>query len=132
MCKLKQKSEFNIDAANYLINKANLYAPSVHCSYYSCLQRLKFLIKDYYKITYDEQDIIRKKRNQRTNQFIIKFIVLELKKDGFDRREERRFSRNIKELREQADYQDIEIDISQSQKAYSIAKEVLTFIKTNF
>ena len=53
MTKLKQKSEFNFDAAKVLID-TNLYAPSVHCSYYSCFQLMKFALKDFCGINYDE------------------------------------------------------------------------------
>lgn len=53
MSKLKAKAEFNIDAAQLLIDKS-LYAPSVHCSYYSCFQLMKYTMKEIFGITYDE------------------------------------------------------------------------------
>jgi hypothetical protein len=53
MSKLKEKSEFNFDAARLLIDKY-LFAPSIHCSYYSCFQLMKFTMKNYFNISYDE------------------------------------------------------------------------------
>lgn len=43
MEKLKNKSEFNLEAADLLI-KSGLYAPSVHCSYFSCFQLVKVIV----------------------------------------------------------------------------------------
>ena len=53
MSKLKEKSEFNFDAAQLLIDNY-LYAPSVHCSYYSCFQLMKFTMNNFFGIGYDE------------------------------------------------------------------------------
>ena len=56
MSKLRQESDFNIDAASALL-KQNLFAPSVHCSYYSCFQFLKYTIKEFFEEDYEPQAI---------------------------------------------------------------------------
>ncbi len=50
---LSNKSEFNLEAAKILIEN-NLYAPSVHCSYYSVFQKLKYKYISKKNLSYDD------------------------------------------------------------------------------
>lgn len=133
MSKLKQKSEFNIDAAKLLIKKA-YYAPSVHCSYYSCFQLMKFTIKDFSGIDYETQSVNISTTGQHTHQYIINFISDELKKFvGIE--ESRIFKRTIKDLkqfREESDYENIEVSHDKGQTALDKANEIRQYLITNF
>ncbi|MDY0280344.1 MAG: hypothetical protein RBR35_07270 [Salinivirgaceae bacterium] len=65
MSYLRQKSEFNLDAAK-LLQSNSLFAPSVHCSYYSCLQLLKATIIEFFGVSYEELDIALINAQQKT------------------------------------------------------------------
>ncbi len=130
MSALKQKSEFNILAADILKSKV-LYAPSVHCSYYSCFQLMKYSIKKLLKIEYDELSDMIATSNTNTHNFVINLIAKEIK-NKFGNIPYRNFSNNIKDLKKfrvDSDYHNIEVNISHSQEAYNIANEVLKQIK---
>jgi uncharacterized protein (UPF0332 family) len=133
MSKLKEKSEFNINAAELLIANA-YFAPSVHCSYYSCFQLLKFTIKNFFGIEYDILASNISSSRKKTHQFVIDYIASEL--IGFTGREEsRKFKRTIKDLkqfREESDYDNIEIGEDKGKTALRKAKEIRKYLKTNF
>nr|MDA3854277.1 hypothetical protein [Bacteroidales bacterium] len=70
MSKLKEKSNFNLDAAELLIVR-NLYAPSVHCSYYSCFQQLKYIVKDFCGKDYETQNVEIAQSPQGSHDYVI-------------------------------------------------------------
>jgi len=133
MSKLKEKSKFNITAAKLLIDN-DLYCSSVHCSYYSCFQLLKFVIKDFFGIDYDILGTQIAQSRKKTHQFIIEHVTNEINRNiGF--RDAQNFKRRIKDLktfREESDYEDIEISFEQGRKAYDIAIELRSFITQKF
>ncbi len=133
MSKLKQKSEFNIDAADCLIAN-HLYAPSVHCSYYSCFQLIKYIISYCFNKDYDQQSFEIRSSKQNSHQYVIKLIREELRRNT-ERNVERELIRKIKDLkqlREDADYNNIEIGIEKSNSAYQQAKVVREILVKNF
>jgi len=133
MSKLKQKSEFNIDAAKLLIKEA-YYAPSIHCSYYSCFQLMKFTIKDFSGIDYETQSVNISTTGQHTHQYVINFISDELKK-FVGIKESRTFKRTIKDLkqfREESDYENIEVSHDKGQTALDKANGIRQYLITNF
>lgn len=130
---IKQKSEFNIDAAELLFNK-NLYAPSVHCSYYSCLQLLKYIVKHFFGVEYKDLASQIQLSQKGSHEYIFEYVQSEMK-GKFSIEEERKFSRNFKDLktfRIKSDYEDIEIDNEKSEKAYNIAIEIRQFLQKGF
>jgi uncharacterized protein (UPF0332 family) len=133
LSKLQEKSNLNFDAAALLLDKG-LYAPSVHCSYYSCLQLLKFAINDFFGIDYStlSSNIATLKTN--SHQYIVNFVYSELKKNvQID--EARKFKHTIKDLknyRVESDYHDIDIDSEKGYKAYEKAKELRGYLKEMF
>jgi uncharacterized protein (UPF0332 family) len=133
MSYLRQKSDFNLDAAKELISK-EIYAPSVHCSYYSCFQLMKFSINDFFGITYKEQSSTIASTKQSSHQYVINYILKELKE--FDTRSEvQKLSRKIKDLKQyrvDSDYEDIEVNIEKGELALSIAEEIRMYLITNF
>ena len=132
MDQLKEKSEFNFLAAELLL-KNNLYAPSVHCSYYSCLQLIKFSIKAFFEIEYSDLSSNIASSDKNSHKYMIEFV-----KNGMngkiDRFGERDFSRNMKDLkqfREESDYEDLEVKREKGEKALILAAEIRQFLKQN-
>lgn len=133
MSKLKEKSVFNFNAAQLLSEKC-LYASSVHCSYYSCFQIMKYTIKDFFDITYSELSKNITSSSKNTHRYIIDFIKENIS-GKVDISDERNFSRKIKDLkqfREESDYEDIEVCYDKCKKAYDIAEEIRGFIIKTF
>ena len=53
MSELKKKSDSNMMSAQYLIDRGN-FAPSIHCSYYSCVQLMLHILRSEYNKTEDD------------------------------------------------------------------------------
>ena len=134
MSKLREKSEFNIEAAEMLI-ESFLYAPSVHCSYYSCFQLLKYTMNDFFDVSYEE--LSRKISNSKlsTHSYVIKYISNELIVLTGKIESERKFTRKIKELkhfRAESDYENIEVSNDKGTQALQLAQGLRRYLITNF
>lgn len=134
MSKLREKSEFNFEAAQVLIDKY-LFAPSVHSAYYSCFQLMKFTMYDHFGISYDElSQRVSVNPSGGTHTFVIHFFNNEVKREnGYsDYNDFSRKLKDLKEFRESSDYDDVEITIDKSQKALNYATELKQYIQKNF
>ncbi len=134
MSKLREKSNFNLDAAEYLIAQ-DLYAPSVHCSYYSCFQLLKFIIQDFFGVDYDAQRNELRVNKQTSHNYVIQYIINELKqleKKVDVRRKLIRQISQLKQLRVESDYLDIEISLEKSRQALTYANDIRSYAISNF
>jgi hypothetical protein len=138
MSPLQLKSDFNLQAAEKLI-KEHLHAPSVHCSYYSCVQLMLHVI--YYKLKADQIEFALEARKQKkgTHGHAIFCLVSELahkvKSDPQAREDYKKFQKDIielKSLREKADYQDIVIDDKDSGPAKSLATSTRNILNRRF
>ncbi|SMO77661.1 HEPN domain-containing protein [Saccharicrinis carchari] len=133
MSKLRQKSDFNISAADALLQK-NLYAPSVHCSYYSCFQLLKYTIKEFFGEDYEAQAVNIAASQQKTHQHVVNYVSNELKGlAGIE--ESRKFKRTIKDLKQfrtESDYENVEVNSDKGNNAYTKANEIRSYIIKNF
>lgn len=126
---LKLKSILNKESAELLL-KDNKYAPSVHCSYYSCIQFMLFLIYGKLKVTNTDFEIRRKEVQKGTHQYAISLILdhlntLKYEKDGKDNL--KFFKTKISELkllRELSDYKDVMIDNVQGDEAYDLSNGI--------
>lgn len=133
MSKLKEKSLFNITASKLLIDN-NLYCSSVHCSYYSCFQLMKFTMKDFFDVDYSVLCTKISLSGKKTHRYIIDYLENEIHKNA-GLRDARNFKHKIKDLkvfREESDYENVEISIEQGQKAYNIANELRSFLTQQF
>lgn len=133
MSKLKQKSNFNIDAAIVLLEQ-NLFAPSVHCSYYSCFQLLKYTIKDFFGIDYEKQAINALASKQKTHQYVVNYISNELKSyvSVIESRNFKRKINDLKQYRVESDYENIEVSYEKGNDAFNRANEIRNYIIKNF
>lgn len=125
---LNNKSEFNLDGAQLLINN-NLYAPSVHCSYYSVFQKLKYKYVLKKNISYDDltQMILSDSRN--THKYVIEEFCNFIQ-DRYKKRELRNKINDLKAFRVESDYEDLEINYDKSNLALTKSKEIIREINT--
>ncbi|UAM99029.1 HEPN domain-containing protein [Polaribacter litorisediminis] len=125
---LNNKSDFNLEGAKVLIEN-NLFAPSVHCSYYSVFQKLKYKYITKASISYNvlTQNIIADKRN--THKYIIDEFC-DFIQDRYKKRDIKNKINDLKAFRNQSDYDDIEINHSKSSLALAKSEELLKELKT--
>jgi HEPN domain. len=137
MSYLKNKSEINFSSAE-LLYQNDLYPSSVHCAYYSCVQLMKYIISDKIGINYEKQaSEISQLKNQKAkrrgshNYMIDKIEEVML---TVDKKEANSFVGSIedlKEFREESDYENIDILSVKSRdsilKADLIRKQLINF-----
>jgi hypothetical protein len=134
MSNLKEKSIFNYDAAELLIQN-NLYAPSIHCSYYSCFQLLKYIIYYFFGVEYTKLASDISHSGKKTHEYIIEYVYDEIDKNSRDIGAKRNFKRKINELKRfriDSDYDDVEIDLDKSDKAYRYSAEIRSYLQQTF
>jgi hypothetical protein len=125
---LRAKSDFNTSAADLLYDN-HLYAPSVHCAYYSCLQLIKFLIKDFLNVDYPDQKIESDHLKQNSHEYVIRKLLNEVY--GFSRLDYIDLRRNIydlKSFREMSDYENKMVDIKLSKKSIEKANDIRGYL----
>ncbi len=125
---LKDKSGFNLDSAELLYNNS-LYAPSVHCSYYAFLQRLKYNLKIYTGKTYEiiEQECLKSRFG--THGYLInEFRTILRHKDHREYKTAKRAIDDLKNFREDSDYFDVIIGPDESDKALKLSKYLISEI----
>jgi hypothetical protein len=131
--KLTDKSEFEIEAADILLKKS-CYAPIAHCSYYACIQLLKHIW--LYPMHKTENDLSnRPVSNQKagSNDYLINQVEQYISnvKHG-DNKEIREFRNNIlqlKSLRVDADYKDVDFVSNDADKSINLSKGIVYFLK---
>lgn len=134
MSNLRNKSEFNFDSAALLIEE-NFFAPSVHCSYYSVFQFMKYLYVKIKNISYENlnQNIISDKRN--THKYLIEEFCLHLQSDSggklnrFEVRALKNDIQDLKQFRLESDYDDIEINYNKGTQALGLSESILKRLK---
>lgn len=131
MDRIKEKSGFNLDAAELLITKG-FHSSSVHCSYYACLQFLKHSLKNFFDFSYDyiEGECVNSRLG--THGYIIN-ATLNAYKSKTDLRtyqDTKRLVNDLKEFRENSDYFNIQISVDDSEKSLKMSREVIHEIKT--
>src|ERR1035437_993426 len=133
MSKLLEKSRFNLDAAEVLIRE-RLYAPSVHCSYYSCFQRIKSIFPIYFDLTFSQIDVIVRTGKANEHAYLIRYISEQILKNIglMEYAEFKRKIGDLKEFRVSSDYKEIEITSDLSNKALKIAKAINGFLAEVF
>ncbi len=128
MSRLKEKSNINHASAKILIEK-HYYASSVHCSYYSVFQLLKYLVSHFNGFSYD--GIAQKIQNSGKGSHV--YIIDEILELVKGNRSEYRFVRyrikDLKHFRVQSDYEDIDIDFKKGSDSFRIATELRDYFK---
>lgn len=132
MAYLNDKSDKYIKVAEFL-ESAKFYHAIPHSSYYSCLQLMKHQIKTCLGIDYDAQEKERKEVRNGSHEYIIRKFRELLTSKGGSLRSIRDFNNEIiqlKVIREEADYENKEININVYTDTITRAKELRKIIKT--
>jgi len=133
MAQLKNKSEFNVAAAELLF-KNYCYSSVPHPAYYSCLQLMKHFLCHKVNIDYNTQVDEIKQNGGKSHKYYIEEIYYAII-DRKNTHEAGKFLRNIqdlKALREEADYANVLIDPSKAQSSIDRAKYTIDFLKKIF
>jgi len=128
---LKKKSEENYKAAQFLKStSAECFGSSVHCAYYSCIQKAKYLMIH----VLGRKDDVEEVDNDKTRS-IHTFLIHEIR-NTFKNRSEifkaldwNRSISNLKALRVEADYKEITIDEPKSSAAFAEAETIHRLLK---
>jgi hypothetical protein len=131
MSYLLNKSGFNLDSAEILI-KETYFAPSVHCSYYSCVQKMLYII--YSQLGQTEQSL--KNESDRSelgsHEFMISTITKAIRSKSGNMRVFNNEINQLKKLRRDSDYREIQISFDQGSQALKKAKEIQSILKESF
>ncbi|MEM0992726.1 MAG: hypothetical protein AAGI49_06795 [Bacteroidota bacterium] len=132
---LLDKSEQNKIAFSYLFDK-DVYAAITHCAYYSCIQKIIYILSEYYTDEYNAGLEQIKGSAGNRHLFYIKEIYHWLSKDKIvDSRSAINFKRMLIELRNsriEADYYDVEITAEKAEKVKDTFEEIQLLIKRSF
>ena len=126
---LLNKSELNLNAAQYLCRDGH-YATVCHPAYYSCLQLMKFKVKDKLKINYEQQEREIGSGKTNSHQYLIDKIAGKIQEiKGFNTAKNFIFTmKRLKTLRETSDYSDLPVDRAMCEKAIQLAQELRLII----
>jgi uncharacterized protein (UPF0332 family) len=127
MSNLKFKSVENLAAAQNLINQ-RLYNPSVHCSYYGCLQLMKCMLCYKLNISYDKQNDYN---GMDTHTYIRNLIYNNLNNRFLKQKFLSDFN-SLKVKRRKADYINELITENECLTAMEETKRIITYLKTAF
>ena len=126
---LKQKSDFNLATAQILIQN-NLYSPSIHCAYYSCLQLLKYILKNFIGIEYAVQERAANSGSSGgSHNYVINEVFNQIRvHDRLGYGDLKRKVGQLKRLRTQSDYLNVQVTYSESTKALEYAYSVRKYL----
>jgi uncharacterized protein (UPF0332 family) len=133
---IANKSDFNLLAADELINKG-WYAPSVHCSYYGCFQKMKSILLQRLSIPYEKilSEIKSSRFKKSEHTYVRDQIITDLCKKKMDVYKVRNLEANIKRLygfRIESDYSGKEILYNTANEAICISKDVIKLLKSTY
>lgn len=128
MSELIRKSKCNLDAAHLLISSAKLFSPSVHCSYYSCVQLMVFILINEFGISESHIETQARNASTGTHKFAIDKIYSELfrSQDDEKRIEALKFQRIINSLKEKrilSDYKEFAVNVDFANNSLKESKE---------
>lgn len=135
---LRDKAILNFVAAELLKESPNYhYCSSIHCSYYSCFQVVKYIVVEIFNVddgsiyTQRKADPIRPKTE---HEYVIEFLHRKLieRSETISASTFKNKINELKSLRTNSDYKAISIDKPTSDKAYNLAIEVTAILKKAF
>lgn len=126
MSYLKEKANLNLQVAEDLIRQS-IYAPSVHCSYFGCLQFLKHTLGAYRGDSFEKIEKECKDYGGGTHGWIIDSCLAEYRK-LVDFKSHKDLKREIKDLqvfRISSDYFNVEIGDEEGEKSLKYSQNVI-------
>lgn len=135
MSELKLKSSENFKSSDILI-KQRLFASSVHCSYYSCIQNMLHILRSDFKKTEEQIDSESKAGSQDESGFhnwIINFFIREFFiRNHRDGREFSNFIGQLKGFRIKSDYKNSKINPTIAKDSLALANQINSILTDNF
>lgn len=128
MSNLRNKSEFNIEAAEHL-DSQSIYPPVAHCAYYSCYQFMKHIWLNSMKKTDSDLAVLTRSTTEGSHEVLINQISIYLKSKNQDTRSFNTEIVSLKKLRHKSDYDNVEIGSEISTKAIKLSKSSTVFLK---
>ena len=128
MSYLKNKSEINLASAE-LLHKHSYYPSVVHCSYYSCIQLMKYIWLHKMNKTEQDLEILTKSSSEGSHEVLINQTGGFIKNKSLDFRTFNNMIGQLKKLRVNADYKEIQIDSSISNNSILLSKDSLLILK---
>jgi hypothetical protein len=124
---LKNKSGLNRAAADVLL-KSNYYPSVIHCSYYSCVQLMKHNL--IFIIGKTESQLIEEQRksNEGSHEVLINNTIIYLKSNNKDWKTFNTNINQLKKLRIESDYSNINIDSDKGRKSLLLTDSVLKIL----
>lgn len=130
----KQKSESNFEAATRLID-TSFPNPSVHCSYYSCVQYIFHVMKDHFgmDVEYIQNQSVSSVNRLGTHRWVQNEIFNSLgQRDKVAASNFNDYIGRIKAYRVKADYQFGLVGNKEASKAQKLASNILTILKEKY
>lgn len=132
MSGFKNKSQQNTTAADLLINNS-LFSSSIHCSYYSCVQTLLHVLAHKMNIDFGKFLQDAKDNNQGTHKRASFLVGEEIrKKSNNDYKWFQRRFKELKALRERADYHEEVMISDDGHDAKRRNEEICRFLAQKF
>ena len=130
MSNMKIKSEDNFKAAN-LLQENNFYNTSIHAFYYSCIQKLIYILRTSFHLT--ELEITEEFSNSKNgHNYYINKVFNDCKNNRLSRKKCNYFKNNIYKLRKsrtKADYKEELATKEKSIKAEERTKNILDLLE---
>ena len=104
-----------------LLKERAFFAPAVHCCYYSCFQKIIYILKEYYPDEYAKLNV--NSSNSHKKQ-IDGFLNFYFKMNKNNAAKFKRSVSQLKDLRKRSDYGDEIIGTKELQKAEEYCKQV--------
>lgn len=126
---LDTKSEASKKAADFLLTNQH-YNSSVHCYYYSCFQKIKSKLL----ILSEESELKQEQSDYKGSSHVFYIYKIEKELTGIGANKGDLFFfikhlNKLKRLRNQADYDDIEIKPTEANSASDLSEKILKYIK---
>ena len=118
-----------------MLMKAGYHASSIHCSYYALFQWMKYTMKGFLNISYDEYSKNSKASPLNSHMYLINLLSDNFHNKGFSKTDAQKLKRKIldlKELREIADYDNVKMISDDSNMAYSSSEKLIREIQSTF
>ena len=111
--------------------KKSIYAPSIHCSYFGCLQFLKYCLHKFRDESYNEIEIQCRNYLGGTHGYIIDSCLSEYrKKVDFGRHKElKRELKDLREFRVSSDYFNVPIGDDEGERSLKYSKNIIREIE---
>ena len=116
---LLNKSKASLEAST-LLHDEELYASSVHCSYYSTVQLMRHVLFNIFGEDENEFDNRKEVKSAGSHNYLINFFRNKITKP-ISGRDFANGLRDLKELRKNADYKQKVILLSESKEARKLA-----------